>query len=128
MTLCHHFENMSQHDAVRFLNDQGLPADVIHDHLVELFGDKALAYSTVTRTLRQPSWTISELPKGRPPNFSIDAAIFHVLNRDPTRSLRELAEELRLSVSTVFYVLTTRMGYCYRKCRLVPHALSPHQK
>jgi hypothetical protein len=48
LTLSHHFEQMSQHDAVRFLNDEGLPANVIHEHLVELFGDKALAYSTVT--------------------------------------------------------------------------------
>jgi hypothetical protein len=128
MTLRDPFENMSQHDAVRFLSDQGLPANVIHEHLVEVFGDKALAYSTVTRTLRETSWTISELPKGRPPNFSIDASIVGLLDRDPTRSLREIAEELRLSVSTIFYVLTTRMGYCHRKCRLVPHALSPQQK
>jgi hypothetical protein len=64
MTLSHDFEKMSQHDAVQFLNDEGLPANVIHEHLVELFDDKALASSTVTRTVRQRSWTMSEDPKG----------------------------------------------------------------
>jgi hypothetical protein len=29
MTLSHHFEKMSQHDAVRFLDDEGLPANVL---------------------------------------------------------------------------------------------------
>jgi hypothetical protein len=57
-----------------------------------------------------------------------DAALFRVLDRDPTRSLREIAEELRLSVSTIFDVLTTQMGCCHRKCRLVPHAVWPQQK
>jgi hypothetical protein len=39
-------------DAVRFLDDEGLPANVVHEHLVELFGGKALASSTATRTVR----------------------------------------------------------------------------
>jgi hypothetical protein len=55
MTLSDHFQNMSQRDAVRFLSDQGLPANVIHEHLVKVFGDKALVYSTVTRTLPETS-------------------------------------------------------------------------
>jgi hypothetical protein len=127
-TLSHHFEKMSRHDAVRFLNDKGLPANVIHEHHVDLFGDNALADSTVTRTVRQTSWTMSEGPKGRPPNVSIDAALLRVQNRDPTKSLHEIAEELGLSVWTTFVVITTRMGYWYRKWRLVPPALSPQQK
>jgi hypothetical protein len=68
MTLSRHFEKMSQHDAIRFLDDERLPANVIHEHLLELFGDKALASSTVTPTVRQTSWAMSKVPKGRPPN------------------------------------------------------------
>jgi hypothetical protein len=43
---------MSQADAVRFLHGNGPPADVIHQHLVDVFGPMAIAYSTVTRTIR----------------------------------------------------------------------------
>jgi hypothetical protein len=51
MALRLHFANMSQQDAVRFFHDQGLPANVIHQHLVDVFGDMALAHSMVPRTL-----------------------------------------------------------------------------
>jgi hypothetical protein len=84
---------MPQHDVVRFLHDEGLPADVIHQHLVEFFGEKAMAYSTITRRLREMSWTGPKIHKGRTPSFSIDATILPVLNRDPTESIREIARE-----------------------------------
>jgi hypothetical protein len=61
-------------------------------------------------------------------NFSLDTAILKVLDDDPAASMREIAPEAKLSASTVFYILTTRMGYIYRKCRLVQHNLSePHK-
>jgi hypothetical protein len=63
-----------------------------------------------------------------PPNFSIDTSIFRVLSRDPTASIPEIAREARLPASTIFYGLTTRMGYTYRRCRLVPHNLSVQQR
>jgi hypothetical protein len=123
---------MSQHDAVRFLHHNGLPADLIHEHLVEVFGPLAMAYSTVTRTIRQLSWTTPEeqddISKGRPSDFRIDAAIQDVIDRDPGASVRQIAKELRLSSSTIFYVLTNRMEYSYRKCHLVPHTLSEIQR
>jgi hypothetical protein len=71
---------------------------------------------------------MSEGSNERSPNFLVDAAILRVLNRDPTKLLHEVAEELGLSVWTTLVVITTRLGYWYRKCRLVPHALSPQQK
>jgi hypothetical protein len=49
---------MSQADAVRFLHGKGFPADVIHQHLVDVFGRMAMACSTVTRTTREMNWTI----------------------------------------------------------------------
>jgi hypothetical protein len=77
---------MSQQDAVRFLHDEGLPTNVIHQDLVQVFGEKAMAYSPVRQTVTQMSWTGHEIPKGRSPNCRIDTAIFKVLNRDPTVS------------------------------------------
>jgi hypothetical protein len=119
---------MSQRDAVRFLHDEGLPADAIHQHLVEMFGEKAMAYSTITRTLRKMSWTGPEIQKEKPPNFPIDATILLLLNCDPTASIRETAREARPPGSTLFYALTADMGYSYRRWRLVPHNLSARQR
>jgi hypothetical protein len=110
---------VSQDNAVRFLHDQCL---------VDLFGDKAIGYLAVTRTVRQLSWTAPERPNGRPVNISIDAAILKVLNGDATASMREITQEAKLSPSTIFYVLTTRMDNIYRRCRLAPHNLSEPQK
>jgi hypothetical protein len=85
---------VSQENAVRFLHDQ---------RLVDLFGDKAIWYSAVTRTIRQLSWTAPERPNGRSVNISIDAAILKELNGDPTASVREITQETKLSASTIFY-------------------------
>jgi hypothetical protein len=119
---------MSQEDEVRFLHEQGLPAGAIHQCLVDLFGDKAIGYSTITRTIRQLNWTAPETPKGRPANFFIDSTILKVLNGDPTVSMRQITQEVNLSASTAFYVVTTRINYIYRRCRLVPHNLFKQQK
>jgi hypothetical protein len=96
-----------QESAVRFLHDQ---------RLVDLFGDKVIGYSAVTRTVRQLSWTTPERPNGRPVNISIDAAILKVLNGDPAASVREITQEAKLSASTIFYVLKTRIDNIYRRC------------
>jgi hypothetical protein len=69
-----------------------------------------------------------DAPKGRPATFPIDAAILKVLDGDPTASVREIAQEAKPSALMVFYILTTRMDYIYRRCRLVPHNISEPQK
>jgi hypothetical protein len=123
---------MSQADAMRFPHGNALAADVIHQHLVDVFGPMAMAYSTVTRTIREMSWTTpeatQEILKGRQPHYSLDRSIRDLLNREPGSSLREIAQELQLPASMVFYVLTARMGYSYRKCHPVPHNLTGKQK
>jgi hypothetical protein len=101
-TLNFHLPQMSQEGAVRFLHDQGLPAAVIHQRLVDLVGDKAIWYSTVTPTIGQRSWTAPETPKDRPANFSIDSAILKVLNGDPTASVRDIAQEAKHSSTAGF--------------------------
>jgi hypothetical protein len=93
-----------------------------------VFREKAMTYSTITRTRREMNCTGPKIQKGKPPNFSIDATIRRVLNRDPTASIREIAREARLLASTIFSVLTTLMGDNYRRCQLVPHNLSAQQR
>jgi hypothetical protein len=69
-----------------------------------------------------------ETVKGRPVNFSVYAAILKVLNGDSTVSVRDVAQEAKFYASTAFFVLTTRMGSIYRRCRLVPRNLSEPEK
>jgi hypothetical protein len=123
---------MFQAHAMRFLHGNCLPADLIHQHLGDLFGPMTMAYSTVKHTIREMSWTTSEASQGilksRPPNYSLDGSIQHLLNRDPGSSVREIAQELHLPASTVFHVLTAGMRSSYRKCHLVLHMLTREQK
>jgi hypothetical protein len=64
-----------------------------------------MAYSTITRIIRERSWTPKDISKRRPPNFSIDAAVLRLLDRDRDRdlaaSLREIVEQAKLSISIV---------------------------
>jgi hypothetical protein len=48
-----HFEVMDQKSIVLYLNRKGWMARVIHDDLVATLGDEAIAYSTVTKYLRE---------------------------------------------------------------------------
>jgi hypothetical protein len=128
MTLRSWSEILSQHDVIRFLHIQGIPPDIIHQYLVEVFGEMAMPYSTITRIIRERSWTLKNIPKRRPSNFSINAAVLRLHDHDSAASLREIVEQAKLSVLTVHYVFTTRIDYQYRRCRFVPHSLSAKQK
>jgi DNA-binding IclR family transcriptional regulator len=99
---------MSRADAVRFLHGNGLPADAIHQHLGDVVGlmAMAMASSTVTRRIREMTWTTpeatQEILNGRPPNHSLDRSIQDLLNRQPGSSVREIAQERHLPASTLF--------------------------
>jgi hypothetical protein len=90
---------------------QGKSATEIHHHLALGFGELATADSTSTRTVRQSSWVVPEENAhdlgGRPPNQAINARI-RVLE-SPGASIRQIVNEAEILVSTVQYVLTTRM-------------------
>jgi hypothetical protein len=62
-------QKISQYDLVLLLHEQCLRTNKIYEKLVEIVGALTLAYSTLTRTIRQRSWTPSE---ERPPNSRVD--------------------------------------------------------
>jgi hypothetical protein len=123
---------MSQQDLVRLLHGQGQSATEIHCCLLATFGPLCISYSTVARTIRALSWTPANEAThdlgGRPANPSIDALIQKCLAENPEASIREIATETGIPSSTVWYVLTTRLGYIWRKCRLVAHSLTAQQQ
>jgi hypothetical protein len=51
---------MSQKDLILSLHEEGLAAKEIHERLVETFCPLAMLYLTVTRTIRETYWTLSE--------------------------------------------------------------------
>jgi hypothetical protein len=61
--------------------------------------------------------------EGQTIKLFINAVILKVLNGDPTVSAREIAHVAKLSASTVFYILTTRVDYLYRRYRLMPQKI-----
>jgi hypothetical protein len=123
---------MTQKDLVVSFHEEGLSAKEIHERLVEIFGGLAMAYSTITRILRETCWTPSEERSqkfgGRAPNFDHDRRILSVLAVIANASLREKAHETRIPKTTVFNILHGRLGYSARKYRFVPHALTEVQR
>jgi hypothetical protein len=61
---------------------------------------------------------------GRLPNLMIDAIIRQFLINNPGGSICQIATETGILALTFWYILTTSLGYVWRKCRLVPHTLS----
>jgi hypothetical protein len=119
---------MSQKDLVLSLREEGLMAKQIYEKLVEIFGLLAIAYLTMTKTLRKTCWAPSDERShnfgGRPPNINRDTRIFSVLQPNPNVSVREIAHETRIPKSTVFDILRLCLNYSARNCRFMPHNLT----
>jgi hypothetical protein len=119
---------MSQQDFVLTLHAEGQSTTEIHRHLVQVFGELAIAYSTVSRTIRALRWAAPDEEArnlcGRPPNLTIDARIQQFLIDNPGRSIRQIATGTRIPASVVWHVLTARLEYVWRKCRPAPDTLS----
>jgi transposase len=115
--------NISQQDLVLVLHAQGRSATTIHQHLVEAFGELAISSVTASRTIRSLSWNPiddeSQNFGGRPSNQLIDVRILKILDNKPGVSVHEIAHAVSIRASTAWYVLTTRLGYTWRKCRTV---------
>jgi hypothetical protein len=122
---------MSQHELVPVPHAQGKSATTIHQHLVEACGELAISYATVSTIIRSLSWNPiddeSQNCGGRPSNQLIDTRILKILDDNPGASVRAIAHAGSIPASTVWPVLTTRLAHTWRKCRIVPHALSDTQ-
>jgi hypothetical protein len=96
---------MSQQDLVLVLHAQGKSTITIHQHLVEAFGELAISYAMVSRTIRSLSWNPiddeSQNFGGRPSNQLIDARIVQILDDNPGASVRETAHAASIPASTV---------------------------
>jgi hypothetical protein len=116
---------MTQEDLVLQLHEEGTSAVAIYERLVEVFGPLAMAYSSVTRITRKASWTDNFPARlGRPRNEEFDQLVLDALEEEPNLSVRQISDRTRIPPTTVFNILSKRLGFISRKCRFVPHALT----
>ena len=123
---------MSQISLIAKYHEEGMNAKEIHARLKEIFEPDNFSYSAVTYHIRKQSWTHEEeKPKksgGRPPNYRIDALILQALENNSNQGYRMIADSIGYHPSSVYYVLTVRLGFKSYNLRWIPHELSLIQK
>ena len=123
---------MTQYSLVVSWHHQKVPATVIHQRLLDLFGDLAISYPTVTRTIRKLSWSTNEeegnSEVGRPADFHNIKIIQDTIDENPMISCHEISRQTLIPYTTVRYTLLYQLKYNYRKLHWIPHSLTESQK
>ena len=106
-------------------------AKELHAHLVEIFGDDAPGYSTLTDHLRKPSWkgrpATEPKKRGPPIDEGLAEAIRDLLSKEPKLSANQVAERLGRAPSTIKSYLHNVLHFEFKKTRWVPHFLTNDQ-
>jgi hypothetical protein len=123
---------MDQKAIVLYLHIKGMSLDTIHEDLVRVLGDNAVAYSTVTKYVRSERFPPkNDGPPSQPMTVEpgpVDQAILTALAAYPFSSVQELSRLTCLPRSTVHRHLTDSLHFRIRHLRWVPHFLNPEQK
>jgi hypothetical protein len=94
----------SQQDLVLALHAQGQSATEVHRHLVQAFGQLAIAYFTVSRTIKMLSWATPDEEVcdlgGQLPSLMIDVRIQQFFMDNPGGSIRKIATGTGILAST----------------------------
>jgi transposase len=120
---------MEQRSICLFLARKWLTYREIHNELIAVLGSDAVAYSTVTKYLRNQhlSLLVSKLPENSA-SIIIEGAILDALNKQPFSSIRELAQLTCIPRTTVYRHLTKSLGFEVKHLHWVPHELTTAQK
>jgi hypothetical protein len=112
-----------------FLALKGLSARAVHNELTVVLGADAIAYSTVTKGLRQRQFTsILVDPSEEPATIVIDQAILDAIEHYPLSSIRELARFTCIPALTVRRHLTQSLGFVVKHLCWATHSPTPTQK
>ena len=105
---------------------------VILQRLKDLFGDLAISYPTVTRTIRKLSWSTNEEKSnsevGRPADFHNIKIIQDTIDENPMISCHEISRQTLIPYTTVRYTLLYHLKYKCRRLHWIPHSLTESQK
>jgi hypothetical protein len=129
---CGIVSKVDHRSAVLDLHLKGLSAHGIHDSLVATLGPNAVAYSRVTRYLREAQPGTAEVtlrPEPSSPHLDdSDRVILAALDGKSFSSMREFARAIHIPPATIYRRLTKLLGCVRRPLRWVPHRLSDAQK
>jgi transposase len=117
---------------IKFLSSEGADAIEIHDRLLRAFQQDAYTISSVYEWIRAfkmgRTSVADEHRAGRPRLDHIDCKILPLFKRNESHSVRSLAQELNVSLSTVHAPLTDVLGFSLRHKRWVPDLLTDELK
>lgn len=126
------FFPMTQKDLVIKWHNEGYTPSVIHEKLMDTFQELSISVSTVSRTIREASWTKNqhrvENFVGRPCNYNDDRKIRNELKKDSTLSCRKIAQIVKIPYSTVHYIMVHRLHLKCCRIKWIPHQLDSSQK
>jgi hypothetical protein len=96
---------MDQKVIVLYLHMSGMSLDAIHEDVMRVLGENAVAYSTVTKYIRSEKFPpTNDGPLSQPISVEpgpVDQAILTALADEPCSSVRELSQLTCLPRSTV---------------------------
>jgi hypothetical protein len=122
-------DRIDQRSICLFRALKGLSARLVSNELTAVLGADVIAYSIVTKYLRQMQFaSILVDPSQGPATISIDQIILDALEHYPFSSIRELAGSTCIPTTTVHRHLTQSLGFGVKHLRWVPHTFSPTQK
>jgi hypothetical protein len=125
-------EFMDPRSIVLYLNRKGWMARVIHDDLVATLGEEAIAYSTVTKYIREAKTgphDATALPEEISPHIDdSDEAILRPLEKFSFSSVHHLFCAISLPQTTVYRRFSKELGFLARHLRCAPEILSDDSK
>jgi hypothetical protein len=118
---------MMQEDLLLQLNEEGISAVAIHMRLVDVFGLLAIGYFSVTKITRRTSWTAnSPANPGRSRTEQFNELILDALENELTVSVRQINDIINIPLTTVYNILSKRLGFISRKCGIVSRSQSSY--
>jgi hypothetical protein len=112
---------MDQKSIAMYLNRKGCTAQVIHDDLVAILGEEAIAYSTVRKYLREaqtaPDDASALFDELSPHMDDSDEAILSALEELSFSSVRKLSYATHLPATTRYRRLSEKLGFVTRHLR-----------
>jgi hypothetical protein len=115
-----------------YTRGMGMSLDAIHEDLVRVLGENAVAYSTVTKYVRSEKFPPkNDGPPSQPISLEpgpIGQAILTALADYPFSSVRKLSRLTCLPWSTVHRHLIDSLYFRIQHLRSIPDLLNPEQK
>jgi hypothetical protein len=123
---------MDQKSVVLYLNRKGWMARVIHDDLVATLGEEAIAYSNMTKYLREAQTSPDDataLPEEISPHIDdSDEAVLRALEEFSFSSVQHLFCAIHLPKTTVYRRFSEKLRFMARHLRCVIRILSDNQE